>query len=51
MYKYGSFYNVYAYEAFGDVFTLAELEHNVIKAGLPRPSVGYLASNFLPASR
>ena len=33
MYKYASFYNVYAYEAFGDIFTLSELEHNVIKAG------------------
>lgn len=51
VYKYSSFYNVYAYEAFGDIFTLSELEHNIIKSGLPKAAVGYLAQSFLPSSK
>ena len=36
-----------SYEAFGDVFSLCELEHNIIAAGLSRPRAGPIADLFL----
>lgn len=33
VYKWSSFFSVCSYEMFGDVVSLVELEHNVIKAG------------------
>jgi hypothetical protein len=32
-FKWPGFFSVCAYEAFGDIFTLAELEHCIVKAG------------------
>ena len=37
-FKWTSFYNTCAYEAFGDVFTLAELQKSVIHCGAPHAS-------------
>lgn len=49
-YKWPSFFGSYSYEAFGDVFSLVELEHNIIRAGMSKPSVSFVSS-VLPSSR
>jgi len=49
--KWSGFFNTCSYEAFGDVFSIAELEHNIIRNGLTRPNVGVLASALIPQSR
>lgn len=33
LFKWPTFFGSYSYEAFGDVFSLAELEHCIIRAG------------------
>ena len=38
-------------KAFGDVFTIAELEHNIIKSGFSRSSIGLISQIFIPQSR
>jgi len=38
LFQWSSFFSTYAYEAFGDIFSLAELEHCVIKAGIGKPN-------------
>jgi hypothetical protein len=32
--KWPALFNTCSYEAFGDIFSLAELEHNIIRAGM-----------------
>jgi hypothetical protein len=33
LFQWSGFFSVYSYEAFGDIFSIAELEHCIIKAG------------------
>jgi hypothetical protein len=44
-----SFFNTIAYQVCGDVFTLAELEHNIIRAPSGRPR-SFLSKLVLPKS-
>lgn len=49
--KWSGFFNTCSYEAFGDVFSIAELEHNIIRNGMTRPNLGVIASALIPQSR
>lgn len=40
--KWSAFVNNNYYDAFDDIFSLAELEHNIIKSAMSRPNVGVL---------
>lgn len=40
--KWNTFVNNNYYEAFDDIFSLAELEHNIIKSAMSRPNLGVL---------
>ncbi|CAM9094530.1 unnamed protein product, partial [Ectocarpus fasciculatus] len=44
-----SMFNCCAYEAFGDIFSLSELEHGVIRHGMSKPS-NFLAQMLIPKS-
>eukprot|EP01033_Poteriospumella_lacustris_P008553 gene8553-6154_t len=50
LFKWQALFRNIAYEAFGDIFTLAELEHNIIKHHMSRPSVNFIAKSFIPTS-
>ena len=45
------FFSVCSYEAFGDIFSLAELEHCIIRFGMARPSINIVAQSYIPQSR
>lgn len=49
--KWPALFNTCSYEAFGDIFSLAELEHNIIRAGMHKPTLGLIAQAFTPVSR
>lgn len=47
--KWPSFFNSCAYEAFGDIFSLSELEHCIIKNGIGAPK-SFLIQALIPQS-
>jgi len=49
--KFVSFYCHCSYEIFGDIFSLAELEHNIIKYMMPKPDVNFIAQFYIPNSK
>lgn len=51
LFKFQSLFRNCSYEAFGDIFSLAELEHCIIRAGMSRPDINVLAQFFIPSSQ
>ena len=49
--KFVSFNCHCSYEIFGDVLSLAELEHNIIKYSMPKPDVNFIAQFYIPKSK
>lgn len=47
--RWPNFFNSYSYEAFGDIFSLSELEHCIIKSGLDPPN-NMIAQVLIPQS-
>lgn len=50
LFKFQNVFRNYCYDAFGDVLSLAELEHCIIRAAMNAPSVGFFAQAFLPTT-
>eukprot|EP01035_Chromulina_nebulosa_P018317 gene18317-24004_t len=51
VFKWGKFFGTVAYEAFGDIFSLVELEHCIIRYGMSKPNINFVAQTFIPSSR
>lgn len=49
--KFVSFNCHCSYEIFGDVLSLAELEHNIIKNSMPNPDINFIAQFYIPKSK
>eukprot|EP01032_Pedospumella_encystans_P010838 gene10838-12651_t len=47
LFKWSNFFRFCSYEAFGDIFSLAELEHCILRGAMSRPSINFLAQHFL----
>eukprot|EP01039_Chlorochromonas_danica_P005134 gene5134-5641_t len=46
--KWQHFFRNFVYEGFGDIFSLAELEHCVIRKAMGRPNVNLIAQALIP---
>jgi hypothetical protein len=51
VFKWSSFFRNCCYEAFGEIFSLAELEHNILRAKMNPPGINILLKSFLPHSK
>jgi hypothetical protein len=49
--KFVSFNCHCSYEIFGDILSLAELEHNIIKYSMPKPDINFIAQFYIPKSK
>lgn len=51
VFKWSGFFGSVAYEAFGDVFSLVELEHCILRHGQHKPSLNLFFQSYLPTHR
>jgi hypothetical protein len=50
-YKWVGFFSCMSYEAFGDIFSVSELEHCILRNDMSRPKIGVFAKHLIPHTR
>ena len=50
MNKWTGFFNHCSYEAFGDIFSISEMEHCIIRRGMHKPKLGLIVNQYIPTT-